>query len=223
MTTSRHTGPAAAAALAPQQQGSLAPSISQARRAAIAGTLDRVRTLEHEEGVSRPTLLKIRAELLKLAARKDLWPPADFRSGVDTLGNSRIYALAEDADHRFALYMSTSSSAKKVAPHDHTTWAVIVGVEGEEHNRFFERTDDGSVAGRGTLRLVGEETVRPGTGVCLMPDDIHAISTDGSATTLHLHLYGVGMPQQTGRIMFNLTQGTYRPYPASPHIVPLAP
>jgi hypothetical protein len=33
-------------------------------------------------------------------------------------------------------------------PHNHATWAASVGIQGEERNWRFERTDDGSVPGR---------------------------------------------------------------------------
>jgi hypothetical protein len=52
---------------------------------------------------------------------------------------------------------------------------VIVSVQGTEENRFYERVGDYTVAGKGQIKQVGGETVRPGTGVCLMPDDIHSI------------------------------------------------
>ncbi|MDH3604429.1 MAG: hypothetical protein OEU26_32890, partial [Candidatus Tectomicrobia bacterium] len=80
----------------------------------------------------------------------------------DAHGMYPIYRLSEDEDHRFAMYMSTSIGAKDVPPHDHTTWAVIVGVQGTEENRFYERIDDGSVPGKGQLKQVGGEMVRPG-------------------------------------------------------------
>src|SRR5712692_5836294 len=83
-------------------------------------------------------------------------------------GNYPIYRLAEDDDRRFALYMSTSIGAKDVPPHDHTTWAVIVSVQGTEENRFYEKVGDYSVPGKGQIRQCGGTTVRPGVGVCLM-------------------------------------------------------
>jgi predicted metal-dependent enzyme (double-stranded beta helix superfamily) len=121
-----------------------------ARGQAVAASIERVRAIVAERGVSPATLEAVRAELIALAGRKALFPSADFPLAED--GGSRIHLLQEDEDGRFALYMSVGQAGKRTPPHDHTTWAVITGVEGREHNLFYERTDDGSVAGRGVVR-----------------------------------------------------------------------
>ena len=52
----------------------------------------------------------------------------------------------------------------------HDVWmAVIVGVTGEELNRFYERT------GPGEPREKGSAVVKQGTGVAFMPEDLHSI------------------------------------------------
>ena len=95
-------------------------------------------------------------------------------------------------------------------PHNHTTWAVIVGVHGDELNRFYERLDDGSVEGQGRVRETGRFTVSHGNGVVFLPEDIHAISTDDAESTLHLHLYGLALDQLHERLVFNTANGTVR-------------
>lgn len=189
------------------------------RRGAIAETLERVRAIAAEQGVNRPALEAIKEALVELALRPGLFPRDDFPAGRDREEFHPIYRLAEDPDHSFALYMSTADPGKKVPPHNHTTWAVIVGVDGEEENFFYERTDDGKAPGRAELRQVGHEVVRRGTGVCLMPEDIHHIQTGGERPTLHLHLYGLALEQLTGRIAFDTAEGTCRVFPISPNIV----
>lgn len=200
------------------QAAQQANDVSEARRVAIADTVARVRQIETEQGVTRTALEAIRAELLKLAARRELFPRSDFRAERDAGGNNAIYLLSEDDDKRFALYMSTAQPGKKVPPHNHTTWAVIVGVEGDEENFFYERTDDGSVPGQGILRQVGHEVVRPGTGVTLMPEDIHHIQVGGTEPTLHLHMYGLALDRLHQRVTYDMDAGTYKVFPASPNI-----
>ena len=55
-----------------------APDLNALRLAAIAATIDRVRAIEAEHGISRPALEAINAELLTLAAQEHLFPFATF-------------------------------------------------------------------------------------------------------------------------------------------------
>ena len=180
------------------------------RRRAIARALEGVREVERSQGVNPGALEAVKEIMLELAAQRELFPQEDFPSLDEGSNTYPIYRLAEDEDHRFALYMSTAEAGKKVPPHDHTTWAVIVAVQGGEENFFYERADNGSVAGQGRLRQIGREVVRPGTGVTLMPEDIHHIQVTGAQATLHLHLYGLALEQLTGRVAYNVDEGTYR-------------
>jgi predicted metal-dependent enzyme (double-stranded beta helix superfamily) len=191
---------------------------ADARQAAVTETVERIRTVEQERGVTREALAEIRELLKGLAARQELFPLEDFPIVRDERGQDPIYLLTEDDDKRFALYLSCSKGAKKVPPHNHTTWAVIVGVTGDEENYFYERTDDGGAPGRGTLRQVGHETVRPGTGVCMLPEDIHHIETHGDAQTMHLHMYGLALDQLHERVRYNLDEGTYKVFGANQNI-----
>jgi len=183
-----------------------------------AAAVDRIRAIEESDGVNRDALEKIRYVLLELAGQRSLFPIEDFPIDTATDGNSVIYRLSEDADHRFALYASAALPGKGVPPHNHTTWAVIVGVHGDEHNVFYERTDDGSVDGEGALEVSGEETVRCGSGVTLMPDDIHSIHVTGDLQTVHLHMYGLALEQLHERVMYNRELGTYAVFPATQNI-----
>jgi predicted metal-dependent enzyme (double-stranded beta helix superfamily) len=151
-----------------------------------------------------------------LAGHRELFPREDFPLRD---GQSVVYRLAEDADHRFALYMSCGMPGKRVPPHNHTTWAVIAGVEGEEENYFYERNPDHTAPGKGTLRLVREVVVRPGTSVCLMPDDIHHIQTPPHQPNMHLHMYGLSLEHLPNRVRYNLQEGTYQVFPTLPNIV----
>ncbi len=182
--------------------------IKQARDTAISDTMTNIRAIEQDGPISYDTLKAIRAELITLADDKSLFPREQFP--LTGTGESAIYRLSEDVDHRFALYGSTGAAGKSVPPHNHTTWAVIVGVHGDELNRFYERVDDGSVEGQGRVEEKGEFTVSHGNGVVFLPEDIHAISTDDAESTLHLHLYGLALDQLHERLVFNTVDGTVR-------------
>jgi len=191
-------------------------TIAERRARAVADAIDRIRGIEGREGVSRASLEQVREELLRLAAQTELFPVADFPLAPD--GGNRIYRLSEDPDNRFGLYISAGRPKKETPPHNHTTWAVIVGLRGKEHNRFYERTDDGSDLERGAVRVVREETVELGTGVCLMPEDIHSIHLEGEPPTLMFHMYGVGLENLPHRVYFDRSDGRIKHFDVSPNV-----
>ncbi len=192
------------------------PSVAERRAAAVAATVDKVRRIEADMGVNYDALERIKQELIELSRHTELFPAQDFPLGPDD--SNMIYRLSEDPDHRFALYMSTGKTGKETPPHDHTTWAVIVGLKGKEHNRFYERVDDRSVPGRGEVRVKDQFTVELGTGVTLMPEDIHSIHLEGAPPTLMFHMYGLALDHLHKRVAYDVEAGTYAHFPASDNI-----
>ena len=189
-------------------------TVSAPRQAAISEMISQVRSIAQTRGINRDTLAAMKDEMIKVAKQKELFPLADFQGGEEEAGRRPMQLLHKDDDGQYALYMSSSISDQKPPPHNHSTWAIIVGIQGEERNWLFERTDDGSVPGRGTVRIVDEQVAAPGTGVALMPEDIHTIqgtAEDGGRLTFHL--YGVTTDQQRERVAYNQTEGTYRLFP----------
>ena len=176
-------------------------TIIEQRDQAVAETVDRVRLIEQQHGVNYDTLGKIRDELIDLTRNKEMFPRSSFPITED--GGSAVYRISEDSDHRYALYASVGAAGKSVPPHNHTTWAVIVGVYGDELNRFYERTDDASKEGYAELKETGSFVVQHGNGVVFLPDDIHAISTDDSEPTVHLHMYGLALDNLHERLVFD--------------------
>lgn len=193
-------------------------NISQRRDEAVSQAISQIRQIETSKGVTRGAVEEIKGVLIALAKQDELFPLADFPLDPIADGNGVIYRLSEDDDHRFALYASIGMPGKGVKPHNHTTWAVIAGIAGDEINRYYERTDDGSVTGEGTLRQFNEETVRYGTGVAFLPDDIHSIHVEGDEKTVHLHMYGLALEQLHERVMYDQQLGTYKTFPASQNI-----
>ena len=62
--------------------------------------------------------------------------------------------------------------------------------------------------------MVDEQVAAPGTGVALMPEDIHTIQGKAEAGgRLTFHLYGVTTDRQQGRVAYNEAEGTYRLFP----------
>ena len=150
--------------------------------------------------------------MLKLAADESLFPAVEFPPLPEGQKGSKRYLLQEDPDGRFAIYMLALNPGNSTKPHDHTTWAVVTAVEGQELNRVYRRTDGGGTEGSASLELVREVMVEPGTGIALMPEDIHSIHTEGTRSTRHLHCYGLALEKLDDRLGYDLEKGTVQPY-----------
>ena len=179
---------------------------SAARRAAIAAAVADVREIERREGVTRASLERIKARLTSLAARKDLFSDKDFPPPAPGGKlKSCLYRVAEDPDHRFALYVNSSLGGHNTPAHNHTTWAVIVGITGEELNRFYDRADGG-------VREKGQQAVRQGSGVCFLPEDLHSIHIQ--APLINFHMYGLGLDQLHSREYYKAEERAWKVFPA---------
>lgn len=176
------------------------------RRKAIDAAVADIREIEKREGVTRGSLENIKARLIKLAARTDLFDPKDYPPPAPGQKlRSCLYRLAEDADHRFALYANASIGGYGTPAHNHTTWAVIVGVTGEELNKFYDRAGGG-------VKEKGRDVVRQGTGVAFMPEDLHSIHID--APLLNFHMYGLALEQLHRREFYKEKEGRWEVFPA---------
>jgi rhodanese-related sulfurtransferase/predicted metal-dependent enzyme (double-stranded beta helix superfamily) len=204
--------------LAPEEGPMQASQLMQARHEAVRATLARVRAIAPRPEVTRADLEKIKSELIALATRSELFPPQQFAVAPGKTG--AIFELAVDEDLRYALYASAGAGGKAQPPHNHTTWAAISGVYGEEHNVAYERVDDRSVPGEGRLEKRWELTCRRGNAVAFLPDDFHTIEVKGDAPSLHLHLYGRSLADLPGRVFFPGPQGgKYQRFMAHPVFV----
>ncbi len=184
--------------------------IKAARAAHVAATIDRIRGIE-TEGVTPENLARIRTELMNLAGQEHLFPSAEFPPPPNGEKGANRYPLQEDEGGRFALYLNALNPGNETKPHDHTTWAVVVAVDGQELNRVYRRLDDG--ADPDACQIVEDQQVmvEPGRGICLMPDAIHSIHTTGAVPTRHLHMYGLGLDRLDGRKAYTL-EGEVIPY-----------
>jgi len=189
-------------------------STMQRRYDAVRKFMDEVRALSRS--LEGDALRKaISGPLVELGLRQDLFPREDFAVRPGT--SAGLYMLWRDDDGGLALYASAGKAGKKQPPHNHTTWAVIAGVYGEEHNVFMRRTDDGSRDEYGKLERIGELTVVPGNAARLDGEIFHTIAVVSPENALHLHLYGNALDTLSGRINFDdETGGRYRRFMAVP-------
>lgn len=185
------------------------------RERAVADSLSEIRAIEEADGVTEASLEKIKGVLLQLAQKRPLFddrafPPPD-RDGI-----SNFYKLSIDDDDRYALYLSVGRKGRETPPHNHTTWAVIVGMSGEEENRIYARADDGSVDGEADLKQIDSRILRADDGLAYMPDAIHSIHVISDEPTRHFHMYGTALHALHERVQFDTDSGRYTHFPAIP-------
>jgi rhodanese-related sulfurtransferase/predicted metal-dependent enzyme (double-stranded beta helix superfamily) len=183
--------------------------IASARARAVDAFLAEARSLLRP-GAGAPTdvLQAVADALVGLGQRSSLFPAAHFP--VDAQRPSQVYRLAEDADGGFALYLSAGQAGKAQPPHDHTTWAVIAGVEGNERNVLYRREKTSDPA-RDALLHQRTVDVASGSAVVLLPDDVHTIELIDGQDGRHLHFYGRALELLDRRVVFEGTEGgSYR-------------
>lgn len=101
-----------------------------------------------------------------------------------------VHVLHEEPDHTLAVFAVSWLPSRGTPPHDHGTWAVIVGVDGAEKNVFWERADDRTRSGYAELRRIGEKLADRGDVVAMPAGAIHSVHNESERVTLSLHVYG---------------------------------
>lgn len=134
-------------------------------------------------------LLRVRGLAQRAAAHRHDWlrPEMCVPDAVQGFG---VYVLHEEADHQLAVFVASWLPNRGTPPHDHGTWAVVVGVDGVERNEFWKRLDDRSRPGYAEIAKVGERRFGPGDVVAMPSGAIHSVWNDGDRIAVSLHIYG---------------------------------
>jgi len=180
-------------------------SISKTRSDAVTVLLAEVQGILANQSLNRDSLAAIQFKLVEIAGQSSLWEASDFPRSEGNVLHAR-YQVAQSDD--LTLYLNVMRAGNKTPPHNHTTWACIAAVEGEEQNFMYERIDDGATPGNAELRQTAHIPVAPGSGISLMPDDIHHVEITGDRTIRHLHLYGRPLESLDERLSFDMSAGT---------------
>ena len=195
------------------------PDRATERSAAVADAMDDIAKIDahgrEHGGIDRAGVESIKERLLELAERDDLFGDEDFPP-PDAPGASVSYRIAQNDDEELALYVQCVGDGTSAPPHEHRTWAVIVGLRGQELNRLY-----GPCAGGDEPQVQQEVVVEQGTGVAMLGDDVHSIHIEGAAT--NFHCYGLALERLTGRLFWHARSGQWRPYDDAGHIVEARP
>lgn len=97
-----------------------------------------------------------------------------------------LYKLAVSSKGGPSIYLVSDGPGVTSLPHEHQTWAVIVGLRGCELNTKFKRL----AANCRQVFAVDSVSVGAGQALVMLPTEIHATAVLGELASFHLHLYG---------------------------------
>jgi predicted metal-dependent enzyme (double-stranded beta helix superfamily) len=101
-----------------------------------------------------------------------------------------VHLLHEELDHTLATFVVTWLPQRTTPPHDHGTWAVVAGLEGEERNVIWRREDDAARPGYAEIVPADVSVVGAGDVIALPSGAIHSVSNEGDGVSVSLHVYG---------------------------------
>lgn len=165
---------------------------------------DALQLMAEEQDESR--LLERLAPLAQRAAIDPGWRTEAMLEADPELGFGSTLLHAEE-DHSLFVVADSWLPGRGVQPHNHGTWAIVVGVTGPEHNLFWQRTAPDSAE----LQQLREEVIDIGEVTCMSSDAIHSVENRTAETTLSFHVYGRHL-NFTGRSRFDIDQQLEIPF-----------
>ncbi len=179
-------------------------TVSAKREQEVNDLMTYVKSLAEPVTVTRENLNKIKGAMVDIANRKELWAEEEFPAPKEEGKVQNRYLIAKDDDDSYALYLNVMHKGKYTPPHNHTTWACVSAVEGDEYNYVYETEEEGPLEpGERQINLAETIVVQPGQGIALLPDDIHAIAINEGTSTRHLHLYGRALETLSKRLTWD--------------------
>ncbi len=115
------------------------------------------------------------------------------------MGDLELYQAADDG---LLIVLGAWQPGHGVPPHDHGTWAVVVGLEGNEQNTLWRRLDDGARPGYAEIEKVETKLVSPSEVLTMKSDGIHSVANRGEEVSYTLHVYGRNL-EATGRRQYD--------------------
>ncbi|MDG2277404.1 MAG: cysteine dioxygenase family protein [Pseudomonadales bacterium] len=182
-------------------------TLAAARKALITSSMDEIKSLIKRAGVTRASLDHVKQVVMTMTKETEMFGHDEFPSPTpDEV--AKVYLITDDQSGDFSLYLISAQPLGPSPVHDHGTFAVIAGLQGNEENTLYKRLDDQSDPAKAQVEEDYKVTLSKGDAIAFMPEDIHRIQVTSEIPTRHFHLYGKGFEQQTDRLEFNLADGT---------------
>ena len=125
------------------------------------------------------------SELADLARALSQWSQgADLKAFSRAAEHEELLHPLYIASSGPAAYLVSDGVRSQSPPHEHQTWAVIVGLAGLELNRMYKPGPSGK------LRSWFEQVVGPTDTLVLDATDVHSTTVVGPEPTFHIHVYG---------------------------------
>ena len=169
-----------------------------------------LRRITSETTDEHQILSRVRPLARRAALSRDVWLEKRFYAADPDQGFG-LHMLHEEPDHTLAIFAVSWLPNRGAPPHNHGTWAVVVGVDGPEKNVFFERADDGSHPGYAELKKIGEKIFDFGEVVAIPNGGLHSVWNETTSVSVSLHIYGKHL-NHTGRSQFDLEKQTETPF-----------
>jgi predicted metal-dependent enzyme (double-stranded beta helix superfamily) len=160
--------------------------------------------------VEEQVILSRVAPLAKQVALTRAWL-TERHYEADSAQGFGSHVLHQTGDHSPFVTVVSWLPGRGAPPHNHGSWAVVVGVDGVEKNTFWRRLDDGTRAGYATLEKLGETFCRQGDVMPMLSGTIHSVRNESDQTTLSFHVYGRPL-NATGRSQFDPQKHTESPF-----------
>ncbi len=167
----------------------------------LARYIEDLREIAREETDEDAILSRVEPLAQRLATERN-WFDARYYDTHPGQGFG-VHLLHEEPDHSLAVLAVSWLPGRGTPPHDHGTWAVVAGVEGDELNVRYRRVDDRARDGYARLEVKDEFIAGPGDVVCMKNGGIHLVRNETDSISVSLHTYGKHV-NHTNRSQYDL-------------------
>jgi predicted metal-dependent enzyme (double-stranded beta helix superfamily) len=142
-----------------------------------------LQSLLRREALQAPT--PVAPELQELASALTRWSiSAGLAAFTRAAPHEELLHPLHIAETGPSAYLVSDGAHSQSPPHEHQTWAVIVGLAGRELNRTYKHGPSGR------LSPWFEKVVGPHDFFILDATAIHSTAVVGPEPTFHIHIYG---------------------------------